>query len=32
MAWIEITNAIASGALNKPGPGGPVGSPGGFKK
>ena len=32
MAWIEITNAIASGALNKPGPGGPVGPPGGFKK
>src|SRR5215472_1268756 len=27
MAWIEITNAIASGAASGPGPGGPVGPP-----
>jgi type IV secretory pathway VirB10-like protein len=33
MLWIEITNAIASGAAGKPGPGGPVPGPfGGIKK
>lgn len=33
MLWIEITNAIASGAAGKPGPGGPVPGPiGGITK